>query len=81
MRKINIEFEYIQNMLDGKIKVTDQVKKKKFRRRQNPVEVLSQALNHYKTERIKTETDLKNTIDKVNLDKAILFREKQKVLW
>lgn len=68
-------------MLDGQIKVGDDKKKKSLTKRQNPVSKLSAALNNYKTERIKTETDLKNTIDKVNLDKSILFREKQKTLW
>lgn len=68
-------------MLDGEIKTGDSKKKKKSNKIKNPVSKLSTALNHYKTERIKTETDLKNTIDKVNLDKSILFREKQKVLW
>jgi hypothetical protein len=63
-------------MLDGEIKTLDTKKKKKVSKVQNPVAKLSAALNHYKTERIKTESDLKNTIDKVNLDKSILFREK-----
>ena len=39
------------------------------------------ALKHYKNERINTENDLISTIKKVNLDKAILFREKQTTLW
>lgn len=42
---------------------------------------LSKALQQYKSERIGTEEDLIKCIQKVNLDKAILFREKQSVLW
>lgn len=49
--------------------------------RGGPVSNLSQALKHYKNERINTENDLIETIKKVNLDKAILFREKQSTLW
>ena len=49
--------------------------------RKNPVGKLSQALQQYKSERIGTEDDLIKCIQKVNLDKAILFREKQGVLW
>jgi len=49
--------------------------------RQNPVAKLSKALQQYKSERIGTEEDLIKCIQKVNLDKAILFREKQSVLW
>jgi hypothetical protein len=45
------------------------------------VSKLSEALKQYKTERIETENDLVKRIKKVNLDKAILFREKQQTLW
>lgn len=46
-----------------------------------PVVNLSNVLAQYKTERIGTEQDLIKCIDKVNLDKPILFREKKSVLW
>lgn len=46
-----------------------------------PVVSLSNVLKQYKTERIGTEKDLIKCIDKVNLDKPILFREKKSVLW
>lgn len=47
----------------------------------NPVMQLSKALKQYKSERFGTEDDLIKCIEKVNLDKSILFREKQSVLW
>ncbi len=42
---------------------------------------LSNSLDQYKTERIGTEDELIKCIEKVNLDKSILFREKKDVLW
>ena len=47
----------------------------------NPVAKLSNSLLQYKTERIGTEDQLIKCIEKVNLDKSILFREKKDVLW
>ena len=47
----------------------------------NPVMSLSKALSQYKSERFGTEDALIKCIEKVNLDKSILFREKQSVLW
>ena len=52
-----------------------------MRKGRNPVAKLSKALQQYKTERIGTEDALIKCIKKVNLDKAILFKEKQGVLW
>jgi len=42
---------------------------------------ISDTLKQYKTERIGTEDQLIKKIAKVNLDRTILFREKQNVLW
>jgi len=50
-------------------------KKTRKKPTKGPVSKLSQALKHYKNDRINTENDLINTIKKVNLDKDILFRE------
>ena len=82
-RRIKQEFEYIERVLDGD---DSQYAEKSSKRRQgmtrrNPVAKLSQALQQYKSERIGTEDDLIQCIQKVNLDKAILFREKRGVLW
>lgn len=84
-RRIKQEFENIQRMLDGDESFLN-VKPSTNKRRQgvarkNPVGKLSHALQQYKSERIGTEDDLIKCIQKVNLDKAILFREKQGVLW
>ena len=82
-RKIHQEFDGIQKMLDGDVKMAEVKKKKKggVYKSQNPVSKLSNALDQYKTERIKTENDLVDTIKKINFDKSILFREKKKILW
>ena len=58
------------------VQILIELKSQKIVKSINPVTKLSDALTNYKKERIKTENDLKNTIDKVNLDKQILFREK-----
>ena len=71
-------------MLDGDesfLNVKTSTKKGTIGSRKNPVAKLSHALQQYKSERIGTEDDLIKCIQKVNLDKAILFREKQGVLW
>lgn len=82
--KIKQEFENIQRMLDGDetfLNIKTSNKKGTVGNRKNPVAKLSHALQQYKSERIGTEDDLIKCIQKVNLDKAILFREKQGVLW
>ena len=68
-------------MLDDRNFQVSEIVKKSRKRRANPVSNLSNALNQYKTERISTENELINTIKKVNLDKTILFKEKQNTLW
>jgi hypothetical protein len=42
---------------------------------------LSRTLEHYKNERIDSEHQLVKKLEKVNLDKSILFREKRGTLW
>ena len=77
-------------MLDGKLEFSAEPESSKSKKSSSkgkqsikggPVSKLSHALKQYKNERINTENDLINTIKKVNLDKAILFREKQLTLW
>mmetsp|Transcript_1467 Transcript_1467/g.1964 ORF Transcript_1467/g.1964 Transcript_1467/m.1964 type:complete len:81 (+) Transcript_1467:135-377(+) len=73
-------------MLDGGIKYpynSDSKKQSTGRlgNKKSPVLKLSNALQQYKTERIQTEDELISVIKKVNLDKSILFREKQATLW
>jgi hypothetical protein len=62
-------------LVDGTYKQPPPPKKK--RQKTNPVSKLSKALKEYKNERINTENVLIDRIKKVNLDKTILFREKQ----
>jgi hypothetical protein len=82
-RRIRQEFDNIQRVLDGDesayLKASG--RRRQGAARRNPVAKLSDALRQYKSERIGTEDDLIKCIQKVNLDKAILFREKQGVLW
>ena len=59
----------------------EEVKLKKRRPTNNPVVKVSNALNQYKSQRKRTEDDLVHTIQKVNLDKMILLKEKQKIIW
>lgn len=82
-RRIKQEFENIQRVLDSdeSLYVETSSKRRQGMTRRNPVAKLSQALQQYKSERIGTEDDLIKCIQKVNLDKAILFREKRGVLW
>ena len=77
---MNQEFESLQQLLDGDYQVHEKEKKKQ-RASMNPVAKLSNSLLQYKTERIGTEDQLIKCIEKVNLDKSILFREKKDVLW
>lgn len=67
-------------MLDQEYEPKPQKKRKK-RLRVDPVIKLSDALKLYKEERKGVESDLVKTMEKVNLDKAILFKEKKQVLW
>lgn len=46
-----------------------------------PMVKLTKALEDYKNERISSQDSLIKSIHKVNLDKSILLREKQQVLW
>ena len=46
-----------------------------------PMVKLTKALKDYKNERISSQDSLIKSIHKVNLDKSILLREKQQVLW
>ena len=46
-----------------------------------PMGKLTKALEDYKNERISSQDNLIKSIDKVNLDKSILLKEKQQVLW
>lgn len=78
--KIAQELDKIREMLDLKKPQILSVNRKK-QKQKNPVSKLSEALKQYKTERIQTENDLIKRIKKVNLDKSILFREKQNTLW
>lgn len=82
-QRIQQELENIQRLLDHgepmHVKATS--KRRQGTTRRNPVVKLSEALQRYKSERVGTEDELIKCIQKVNLDKAILFREKQGVLW
>lgn len=78
-QKQNQELESIKQMIEDK--KVDEFKLKLRRRIQNPVVKVSKALHQYKTERKRAEEDLIRTINKVNLDKMILSKEKQKILW
>ena len=89
-KKLQHEFDNLQKLLDSNYQVqiegeNENKSKGKTRRQRrkgpNPVAKLSNALQQYKTERIGTEDALIKCIKKVNLDKAILFKEKQGVLW
>lgn len=80
-KKLQQEFDNLQKLLDSNYQVQIEVEadnkpKSKTRRGRNPVAKLSKALQQYKTERIGTEDALIKCIKKVNLDKAILFKEK-----
>ena len=70
----------MNNLLESDYQVHEK-DKKKSKHLKNPVAKLSNALLQYKTERIGTEDELIKCIEKVNLDKSILLREKKDVLW
>lgn len=74
------QLDQIKKMLDEDYEIMPQ-KAKKRRLRPDPVLKLAQTLKKYKEERIGVEADLIKTIDKVNLDRSILLKEKQSVLW
>lgn len=85
-KKLQQEFDNLQKLLDSNYQVqiegdNENKSKGKSRKGRNPVAKLSKALQQYKSERIGTEDALIKCITKVNLDKAILFKEKQGVLW
>ena len=74
------EFSKLSNLLHTEYELKPQPIKKR-RQSKNPCTKLSNALQHYKKERVGTEDQLIKRIQKVNLDKRILFREKQGILW
>lgn len=73
------ELKQVKRMLDSP--QVEEVKLKKQRPTKNPVFRVSNALNQYKTQRKKAEDNLVKTIQKVNLDKMILLKEQQRVIW
>lgn len=81
-KKLQQEFDNLQKLLDSNYQVQiegeneNKPKAKTRGKQKNPVAKLSKALQQYKTERIGTEDALIKCIKKVNLDKAILFKEK-----
>lgn len=79
MARQESELKQVKQMLDSP-KVED-VRLKKQRPTKNPVFKVSNALNQYKAQRNKAEDVLVKTIQKVNLDKMILLKEKQRVIW
>ena len=77
---MNQEFENLNVLLESDYQVREK-EKKKAKNVKNPVSKLSSALLQYKKERIGTENELIQCIEKVNLDKSIFLREKKNVLW
>eukprot|EP00347_Sterkiella_histriomuscorum_P011921 403370583 len=79
-QKIRAEFEKFSRILDsGKM-----IPMKKFRKRRqttDPINKLSRTLQRYKNQREQSEEQLIRTIEKVKLDKTILFREKIETIW
>jgi hypothetical protein len=74
------EFEKLQQYIQPGYELQTKASTKK-RSIHNPVLNISDTLKQSKTERIGTEDQLIKKIAKVNLDRTILFREKQNVLW
>jgi hypothetical protein len=74
------EFERLKKFIhpNYELEKKDNSKRKGMK---NPVRHLSQTLEHYKKERIDSEHQLVKKLQKVHLDKSILFREKRGTLW
>ena len=75
------EFKQFQELLDKKDFGSTKKKAKKKKHIANQMKGLTQALEKYKKERNGSENSLIQAIEKVNLDKNIMLREKSKVLF
>ncbi|CDW81253.1 UNKNOWN [Stylonychia lemnae] len=77
---IRAEFEKFSKILDS-TKIIPAKKHRKRRSSPDPINKLSRTLQKYKNQREKSEQVLIRTMEKVKLDKAILFREKLDTIW